>query len=100
MGDSATGRPNAFVMDGYRRALDAALRPRVLKLLIMTTPSTTDGECLNAVRAANRTLEAAGLSWPDVLTPALPAPEPQRRQKRPHWREVTLFCIEEGRCTL
>lgn len=41
-------------------------RERLAKLLAMTA-SDKDGEALNAMRMANRVIEAAGLTWAEVL---------------------------------
>lgn len=41
----------------------------VARILTMTTESTTDGECLNAARAASRYLKARNYTWEQALLP-------------------------------
>jgi hypothetical protein len=57
------------------RAID---RDRLAKLLGMMG-STHDGEALAAARQAERLRAEAGLTWPEIIIPAL---SPPRRQQR------------------
>lgn len=52
------------------------LSDKLLKLLNMTT-SDSDGEALNAIRAANRLIKANGLRW-DILLMTDQPPTPAR----------------------
>jgi hypothetical protein len=52
-----------------------------------------DGEVLAAARMAHRIIREAGATWPEALTPTLPAPEPQR-QARDDWRTALRFCLD------
>ena len=59
--------------------MTAALdRQRLAKLLGMMG-SAHDGEVVAAARQAERLRADAGLTWHDIVLPALPAPRPQRR---------------------
>ena len=53
-------------------------RARLAKLLGMMG-STHDGEVVAAARQAERLRADAGLTWHDIVLPALPSPRPQRR---------------------
>ena len=53
-------------------------RDRLAKLLGMMG-SAHDGEVVAAARQAERLRADAGLTWHDIVLPALPSPRPQRR---------------------
>src|SRR5947207_14282681 len=53
-------------------------RDRLVKLLGMMG-SVHDGEVVAAARQAVRLRADAGLTWRDIVLPALPSPRPQRR---------------------
>src|SRR5438874_13522160 len=53
-------------------------RERLAKLLGMMG-SAHDGEVVAAARQAERLRAEAGLTWVDIVLPALPSPRPQRR---------------------
>src|SRR5438046_480259 len=53
-------------------------RDRLAKLLGMLG-SAHDGEALAAARQAERLRADAGLTWHEIVIPALPSPRPQRR---------------------
>jgi hypothetical protein len=53
-------------------------RDRLAKLLGMMG-STHDGEVVAAARQAERLRADAGLTWHEIVLPALPSPRPQRR---------------------
>ena len=57
---------------------DTLDRDRLAKLLGMMG-SAHDGEVVAAARQAERLRADAGLTWHDIVLPALPSPRPQRR---------------------
>lgn len=56
-------------MSQFSRSHSVLDRRKLAAVLALTT-SATDGEALAAVRAANRMLAAAGVTWADVLADA------------------------------
>jgi hypothetical protein len=83
--------------------LAAGERERLIRLLGMLG-SAYDGEVTNAGRIADR-LRAAGLTWPDLIPPALgaPSPDPLRAMLRDwpeRWRDAVQVCQQaEARLT-
>ena len=81
------------------RAIDAPLpstvRDRLTKLLGMTQ-SSHDGEALNAMRLANRTLAENRITWREVLgtTTAIIASLPEEADDG--WRSIARLCAERG----
>ena len=55
-------------------ALAEADRERLARLLGMLG-SAFDGEVANAGRLADKLVRGAGLTWPDIIAPALPSPD-------------------------
>jgi hypothetical protein len=47
-----------------------------------------DNECLAAVRAANRILDAHKLRWCEIISPQLPQPFVKRQHEPRTWRET------------
>jgi hypothetical protein len=56
--------------------------------------SDHDGEVVVAARTAHRIVKEAGATWPQILMPALPAPEPQGAAADAAWRPAIAFCLE------
>jgi hypothetical protein len=78
--------------------LAAGERERLIRLLGMLG-SAYDGEVTNAGRIADRLVRAAGLTWPDLIPPALesPSPDPLRAVLRDwpeRWRDAVQVCLE------
>ena len=74
-------------------ALAEADRDRLARLLGMLG-SAFDGEVANAGRLADKLVRSAGLTWPDIIAPALPPPdrEPASDPLRGDWRALTAAC--------
>jgi hypothetical protein len=74
-------------------ALAEADRDRLAKLLGLLG-SAYDGEVANAGRLADKLVRAAGLTWPDIIAPALPPPDhdPAADPLRGDWRAVAATC--------
>jgi hypothetical protein len=74
-------------------ALPDADRDRLTRLLGMLG-SDFDGEVANAGRLADRLVRAAGLTWDDIVGPALPPPdhEPAADPVRGDWRAMAAAC--------
>jgi hypothetical protein len=80
-------------------ALAEVDRDRLAKLLGLLG-STFDGEVANAGRLADKLVRAAGLTWPDIIAPALSPPhhdhhgdsaaDPLRRD----WRAMAARCTQ------
>ena len=51
--------------------------------------SDHDGEVAAAGRRAHQLLTGAGLTWPEVIAPAAPAPQDPYRPPRRRWRRPT-----------
>jgi hypothetical protein len=68
---------------------DATARARLAKLLAMFSSSSSDGEALNAARAADRLVRSCGVTWADVVCRYPPAPAPRKAPKATKdWRDV------------
>ncbi len=52
--------------------------------------SEHDGEVLNAARTASRMVQAAGLTWRDVIAPVDPTPA-----QPPAWRKIVVHCLRD-----
>lgn len=84
-------------------SLAANDRQRLIHLCGMTD-SNHDGEALNAIRLANRTLRAVKATWADAIE-LHPAPPPWQHQIYEYiprnwptrWRWVACACFESGR---
>jgi hypothetical protein len=81
-------------------ALAAADRDRLAKLLGLLG-SAFDGEVANAGRLADRLVRTAGLTWPDIIAPALPAPHHDHRDDpggadplHGDWRALATRCTQ------
>ena len=80
-------------------ALAEADRDRLAKLLGLLG-SAYDGEVANAGRLADKLVRSAGLTWPDVIAPALPSPDHDRRGDtaadplRGNWRAMAAACTK------
>ena len=78
-------------------ALAEADRDRLARLLGMLG-SAFDGEVANAGRLADKLVRGAGLSWPDIIAPALPSPEHEHcgdtaaDPLRGDWRAMAATC--------
>jgi hypothetical protein len=78
-------------------ALAEADRDRLAKLLGLLG-SDYDGEVANAGRLADKLVRGAGLTWPDVIAPALTAPDHDHRGDtaadplRGNWRAMAAVC--------
>lgn len=74
-------------------ALAEADRHRLTRLLGMLG-SDFDGEVASAGRLADKMVRAAGLTWPDIIAPALPSPAPDPRADplRGDWRTAAAAC--------
>lgn len=72
-------------------------RTRLARLLGMLG-SAYDGEVANAGRLADKLVRNAGLTWPDVIAPALPPPRPRppgdaaADPLRGDWRAMAAAC--------
>jgi hypothetical protein len=55
--------------------MTAALDREKLASVLGMLGSSHDGEVLSAARQAERLRRGAGLTWPDILLPAAPAPD-------------------------
>jgi hypothetical protein len=64
--------------------LSPAFADKLVKVLGMLG-SAHDGEVAAAGRTAHSMLKAKGLTWSDVIVPAVPRPEPPQRR----WRRTT-----------
>jgi hypothetical protein len=77
-------------------ALAEADRDRLTRLLGMLG-SAFDGEVANAGRLADKLVRSAGLTWPDIIAPALPSPDHDHRDDtadplRGDWRAMATVC--------
>ena len=60
--------------------------------------SDFDGEVANAGRLADKLVRSAGLTWPDIIAPALPPPDHDHRGDtaadplRGDWRAMAAAC--------
>lgn len=78
-------------------ALAEADRDRLAKLLGLLG-SAYDGEVANAGRLADRLVRSAGLTWPDIIAPALPPPDHEPHGDtaadplRGDWRATAAAC--------
>ena len=77
---ASSSRTRAFTVDH----LSPQLADRLAKLLGMTG-SDHDGECLNAIRLANRVLAENKLTWHEAFQPALPEPEQPKWSRQSDW---------------
>lgn len=68
-------------------------RAKLTRLLGMLG-STFDAEVANAGRLADKLVRSAGLTWPDVIAPALPSlnHEPTADPLRGDWRGMAATC--------
>lgn len=66
-------------------------RERLARVLGMLG-SASDGEALNAARAAERLRQAAGLSWSEMLSTAAPAPTQPAAPPPSPWRAMLAAC--------
>jgi hypothetical protein len=75
--------------------LAEADRDRLTRLLGMLG-SSFDGEVANAGRAADKLVRAAGLTWPDIIAPALPPPNHNAASDplRGDWRAMAAACTQ------
>jgi hypothetical protein len=61
---------------------------RILALLSSDKPGERDA----AAHAATRFIQARNLQWPDIITPALPTPEPGTDPIGGDWRRTAAAC--------